>query len=131
MSHGVHMLGLLPNREKIFSRSQQYSFMETKVCFRMPSDKDADFSNNGFSRWFMNTEYFPIFHIGQKKEKRGKWKGLIAVSFHCICTKRRQNVGLPPTSWPQKLPSFPEQCNQSLPSGPQIRRKLEKFGLFM
>ena len=39
MSHGVHMLGLLPNREKIFSRSQQYSFMETKVCFRTPSDK--------------------------------------------------------------------------------------------
>ena len=79
--------------------------------------------------WILNI--FLFYHLGHKKEKRGKRKGLIAVSFHCICTKRRQNVGLPPTSWPQKLPSFPEQCNQSLPSGPQIRRKLEKFGLFM
>ena len=85
----------------------------------------------GCRRWFMNIEYFPIYHLGHKEEKPGERKGLIAVSFHCICTKRRQNVGLPPTPWPQKLPSFPEQCNQSLPSGPQIRRKLEKFGLFM
>ena len=43
----------------------------------------------------MTTEYFPIYHLGHKKEKQGKRKGLIAVSFHCICTKRRQNVGLP------------------------------------
>ena len=34
---------------------------------------------------------------------------------------------------PQRFPLFPEQCNRSLPWGraAQIRRKLEKFGLFM
>ena len=86
MSHGVHMLGLLPNREKIFSRSQQYSFMETKVCFRMPSDKDADFSNNGFSRWFMNTEYFPILpsrsQEGKARQEEGFNCGFISLHLH-------------------------------------------------
>ena len=50
-----------------------------------------------------------------------------------IWTLEHLNIWTFDRTSPQRFPLFSEHCNRSLPSGPaaQIRRKLEKFRLFM
>ena len=88
----------------------------------------------GCRRWFMNIEYFPIYHLGHKEEKPGERKGLIALSFHCICTKRRSPpypLAAKASFVPRTVQPIPPIRTSNTEKVGEIRAIYVNFSLFM